>query len=170
MPEQEKEKFLTEFGNRVRQYRTEKKMSLDELARKCGYTSDNARSSIQKIEAGKSDVPASKIRLLAKALELPVNAIMGWPDEREAGCTANSSPLLRAALVEQYGLSAPEALTLYARLDASDQGEIRGEMKHMLRAGKYFAQEELLNAAHAIPDAPIEDVNFDESIMDSRDF
>lgn len=170
MSEQEKEQFLTEFGNRVRQYRTEKKMSLDELARKCGYTSDNARSSIQKIEAGKSDVPASKIRLLAKALELPVNVIMGCPDEREAGCNANGSLPLRTGLIEQYGLSAPEALALYARLDASDQGEIRGEMKHMLKADKYFTQEELLNAAHAIPDASIEDLKFDESIMDSGDF
>lgn len=170
MTKQEKQKFLIDFGNRVRQYRLEKKMSLDELARKCGYTSDNARSSIQKIEAGKSDVPASKIKLLANALEIPIDAIMGWSDEWDPKYNPNSKPASEIQLVKQYGKSVPEAFTLYAQLDSDDQGEIRGEMKHMLKADKYSVAQELLNAAHAISGASEEEQNYDENVMDSGDF
>lgn len=76
--DQEKQKYLQEFGNRVHQFRLEKGLSLDEVARKCGYTSENARSSIQKIEAGKSDLPASKIKALANALDIPLSSLMGF--------------------------------------------------------------------------------------------
>ena len=61
MTDKEKQTFLKEFGCRVKQHRIEKEMSQEELANLVGYTSDNARSSIQKIESGKSDLPASKI-------------------------------------------------------------------------------------------------------------
>ncbi len=77
-PEQEKQIYLHEFGNRVHQFRMSKGLSLDELARMCGYTSTNARSSIQKIEAGKSDLPASKIRALAAALGVSISELMDF--------------------------------------------------------------------------------------------
>lgn len=148
MTDNEKQEFLIAFGNRVRQLRTEKQMSLDELARKCGYTSDNARSSIQKIEAGKSDIPASKIRLIAKALEVPVSVIMGWCDEWDSSFDTEHLQFetkkceLDSAIEEFYGSSATEALSLYSQLDNDDQGEIRGEMKQMLKDEKYSVKKE----------------------------
>lgn len=151
MTDHEKQEFLIAFGNRVRQLRTEKQMSLDELARKCGYTSDNARSSIQKIEAGKSDIPASKIRLIAKALEVPVSVIMGWCDEWDSSIDikhlqAETKKLeLDSSIEEHYGKSAMEALSLYSQLDNDDQGEIRGEMKQMLKQEKYSVKKESSN-------------------------
>ncbi len=90
MTENEKQKILIAFGNRIRKLRTEKQMSQDELAKKSGYNSENARSSIQKIEAGKSDIPASKIKSLAKALDVPVSEIMGWADEPYNEITVNN--------------------------------------------------------------------------------
>lgn len=76
--EQEKQVYLQEFGSRVHQFRMNKGLSLDELARMCGYTSTNARSSIQKIEAGKSDLPASKIHALAAALGVSISELMDF--------------------------------------------------------------------------------------------
>ena len=81
MDSTEKAKFLEAFGSRVKKYRIEKELSQEALANLIGYTSDNARSSINKIEAGKSDLPASKIRLLAQALGVPIGSLMGWYDE-----------------------------------------------------------------------------------------
>ena len=66
MTDTEKQKFLADFGNRIRQLRIEKQMSLDELARKCGYTSDNARSSIQKLKPEKVMFQLQKFNYLLK--------------------------------------------------------------------------------------------------------
>ena len=53
-------------------------MSQDELAKRTGYTS---RTSIAKIEAGKIDLPQSKIALFADALDTTVAYLMGWEEE-----------------------------------------------------------------------------------------
>lgn len=145
MTEHEKQEFLVAFGNRIRKLRTDKQLSLDELARKCGYTSENARSSIQKIESGKSDIPASKIKALAQALEVPVGKIMGWYDEWDKSFDTeylSKNSKLIELIEEQHGKTAMEAFEMYIQLDNDDQGEIRGEMKQMLKADKYSIQKE----------------------------
>lgn len=53
------------FGQNLRRIRVSKNMTQDELAKKLGYTN---RSSINKIEVGRSDMPRSKIELAAKIL------------------------------------------------------------------------------------------------------
>ena len=53
-----------ELYNRIRQRREELHMTQDELAQAMGYKS---RSSINKIELGKSDIPQSKIKSFAEA-------------------------------------------------------------------------------------------------------
>ena len=148
MTEHEKQEFLVAFGNRIRKLRTDKQLSLDELARKCGYTSENARSSIQKIEAGKSDIPASKIKALAQALEVPIGEIMGWYDEWDKKFDTqhiSKSVELIELIEEQHGKAITEAFTMYIQLDSDDQGEIRGEMKQMLKGEKYSIQKESSN-------------------------
>lgn len=148
MTEHEKQEFLIGFGNRIRKLRTNKQLSLDELARKCGYNSENARSSIQKIEAGKSDIPASKIKLLAQALEVPIGEIMGWYDEWDNKFNTENiskSVELFELIEKEHGKSAGEAFTIYVQLDPEDQGEIRGEMKQMLKSEKYSIQKESSN-------------------------
>ena len=72
---------------------------------------------------------------------------------------------------KQHGKTASEAFGLYTQLDSDDQGEIRGEMKHMLKAEKYSSWEmPMLNAAHAIEGASEEDIQHDEEIMRAEDF
>lgn len=69
------------FGLRVRKYRTEREMTLQELADKCGYTS---RASINKIENGEVDVPTSKVQLIADALGVSPLDLMGKRDEPDS--------------------------------------------------------------------------------------
>lgn len=141
----EKAKFLEAFGSRVKKYRIEKELSQEALANLIGYTSDNARSSINKIESGKSDLPASKIRLLAQALGVPIGKLMGWWDEFDESHDTKeiqNEVNLIEQIELQHGKTASEAFGMYVQLDSDDQGEIRGEMKQMLKAEKYSAKEE----------------------------
>lgn len=148
MTDEKRKLFLVEFGNRVKKYRLERQMTLEELANKIGYTSENARSSVQKIEAGKSDPPASKIRKLAEALDIPVGVLMGWNDFDETFDTKKIQQEvdLIELIEQQHGKSTTEAFIMYTQLDVDDQGEIRGEMKQMLKSEKYAAKKELKNA------------------------
>lgn len=146
---QEKQAFLRDFGNRIRLLRTSQQMSLDELARKCGYTSENARSSIQKIEAGKSDIPASKIRQIANALNTTEAVLMGWEkDDRlnsEQIAQKIDMPDMIQIIKHKTNEATGQAVESYLQLDTEDQAEIRGEMKQMLKSGKY-KQDGLKNA------------------------
>jgi transcriptional regulator with XRE-family HTH domain len=61
----------------VKQYRTEKGMTLQELADRSGY---NDRSTVSKIERGMVDVPQSKILALADALGVTPLDLIGGDD------------------------------------------------------------------------------------------
>ena len=55
-------------------------MTQEDLALKMGYKS---KSTINKIELGKNDIPQSKIVNFAKALDTTPSYIMGWDEEIE---------------------------------------------------------------------------------------
>lgn len=63
----------------IKRRREELGISQEELAHKMGY---NSRSSIAKIEKGINDIPQSKIKAFAEALNTTPAYLMGWePDE-----------------------------------------------------------------------------------------
>lgn len=68
---------MSHMGNRIKQLREKHKMTQDELAHKLGYSS---RSSINKIEIGRSDLPQSKISLAAKILHTDPAFLLGWEE------------------------------------------------------------------------------------------
>ena len=72
-----------EIGARIASLREELGMTQEELARKVGYTASSSRSTIQKIEAGKSGVPTSKMPKFAEALGTTVPYLMGLEEEQE---------------------------------------------------------------------------------------
>ena len=61
----------------IRRRRIELNISQQELANKLGYTS---RTTIAKIEAGKIDLPNSKIEAFAEALDISPGVLMGWTE------------------------------------------------------------------------------------------
>ena len=61
------------LGDRIKRIRILRKLSQDELAQKCGYKS---RSTINKIEAGVNDVPQSKIKIIASALDVDDSVLL----------------------------------------------------------------------------------------------
>lgn len=141
MTDAEKKEYLKAFGERICQLRTERNMSQDELARKCGYTSDNARSSIQKIEAGRNDPPASKIQAIANALEVSLDALLeNLPNASDSNPSVKQSALYDD-VKEVFGDPACEMLKKFSRLDNSDQWKAIGKIEDLLENEKYSVKE-----------------------------
>lgn len=70
---------MAQIGDRIRMRREELGITQDELARRLGYKS---RSSVNKIELGKSDIYQSQIIAFAKALNTTPAYLMGWDEEK----------------------------------------------------------------------------------------
>lgn len=140
MNEDQRKQYLIEIGNRIKQLRTEKDMSQDELAKRSGYGS---RSTINKIELGINDVPQSKIKAIAEALGVSVGTLLCWDefDEKHDTKKIQKEVNLIERIEQQHGKITREAFEMYIQLDLDDQGEIRGEMKQMLKAEKYSAKD-----------------------------
>ena len=66
---------MLELYRRIKSRREELGMTQDDLARRLGYKS---RSSIQKIEKGENDIPQSKVKAFAEALDTTPEYLMGW--------------------------------------------------------------------------------------------
>ena len=77
--------------------------------------------------------------LLAKSGLIPMS------EPPEASGQPQSKSLSESEIMEQiksvYGETIGDTFSMYVLLDAGDQGEIRGEIKQMLKQGKYLKQE-----------------------------
>ena len=71
---------MTNIGNNIKRRRIELQMTQEDLAKKMGYKS---KSTINKIELGKNDIPQSKIVNFAKALDTTPSYLMGWEQEQK---------------------------------------------------------------------------------------
>ena len=67
-------------SKRIKEFRIRCGMTQEELAKSMGYRS---RSSINKIEKGKSDIPLPKIEELASILGTTPEYLMGWGNDNE---------------------------------------------------------------------------------------
>lgn len=68
------------IGERIKLKRNELKWSQRELCKRMGYSD---HSTIAKIEAGKVDIPQSRIVQFAEALGVSVAYLMGWEEKIE---------------------------------------------------------------------------------------
>ena len=109
---------LEEIGNRIKSLREEKGISQDELAKLTGYTS---RSSINKIELGKTNLSQSRITKIANALGVTPAYIMGWNHEDDKIDLSNhekqvikayrNKPEMQPAVDKLLGVENTDALT-----------------------------------------------------------
>lgn len=68
------------IGQKIKEKRTERGWSQRELASRMGY---NNNSTVARIEAGKVDIPQSRIVQFAEVLGVSVAYLMGWEEEIE---------------------------------------------------------------------------------------
>ena len=91
-------------------------LSQDELAKKTGYTS---RSSIAKIESGKVDLPQTKIKLFAEALETTQADLMGWDTKESILSIPNIIPLPQTKKIPLLGsIACGEPITAVENIDS----------------------------------------------------
>ncbi len=96
-----KGEVLQILGATIRRLREQSGMSLDELARKSGYTSDSSRSTMQKIESGQRDIPASKLKAIALALHTTPGELIGMVSPEPAPA-ATSLSADEESLIDDY--------------------------------------------------------------------
>lgn len=109
------------IGNKIKEIRTLKNMTQEELATKMNYKS---RSTINKIELGIADVSSSKVKEFARVLGVSVSYLMGWNEQKKAG---TKIPVLG---------SIPAGIPLEAIEEILDYEEISEDLSSR---GEYFA-------------------------------
>ena len=72
-----KDEYLCVLGKRIKEYRNNKGMSMQELADKAGYDS---RASIFRIENGSQDIPHRKLQKIAGALDVDIKVLLDGID------------------------------------------------------------------------------------------
>lgn len=135
-----KKEFMRTLGNNIRTYREQKGLSQEELANLCGWTTNNARSTISKIESGVNDVPTSKLKVIAEKLGVSVCDLMN------SSANVQTNDKIRKLIEQCYGKEVYETLSSLLDLDASDQKVIKTMIDSMLSAEKYSVKKESLNA------------------------
>ena len=115
---------MQDIGKNIRAARIAAGLTQEELAAKMGYKS---KSTINKIELGKNDIPQSKIKSFADVLGTTPSVLMGWEKMQQKNDTI-TDVIVRMRTDSEF-LSVVEALN---SLDA----EQLQSMKQMLSAFK----------------------------------
>lgn len=92
MDEFEKKAFMAAMGWRVRSRREYLKMSQEELAIRLNYKN---KASISRIEAGLNEIPQSKMKSFALALDTTVEYLMGWDKPSVDSLTQEELEIIR---------------------------------------------------------------------------
>lgn len=115
---------------------------------KMGYTQQQVaeimgitKSTYCGYETGKRQPDVAKIKLLANILCTSGDVLLETGFDQNRNLHLSNS--LSNQIEKEYGASSFQALELYGQLDVDDQGEIRGEIKQMLKAEKYLKKEEV---------------------------
>lgn len=87
----EKKAYLIALGQRIRKLRTDRGLTQQELADRCGFS---GRSVINRLEVGRNDINQNKLRKLADALGVDVADILYVNTDEEHNVQATKIPVL----------------------------------------------------------------------------
>lgn len=150
---------MESFSTRLKAALNIRNITAAELAANTGLS----KAQLSQYTNGKYEAKQKALYILAQALDVNEAWLMGYDVPMEKGqVTADTineweekyNPNGKLAketqaceLIEEcHGADAVDAVDLYIQLDANDRAEIRGEMKHMLKADKYAIKKESKNA------------------------
>ncbi len=123
-----------DLNEKIKKLRQENNLTLEELANAIGVSP----STILRYESGEiKNLRRDKIKKLADALFTTPAYLMGWEEEKKENKDSDYKALSKD---EQ------EIVSLYKNLDIQDKAEIKGTIKGMLKAEKYSALKNKLNA------------------------
>lgn len=109
------------IGERLRNLREKNSLTQEEVGKRIGVT----KATVNRYETGEIDIKRTIAIKLSEVFDVSPAYIMGWIDEENPE-TEDTQPDPDLVVLDAYRL-----------LDTEDKAEIRGEMKHMLKADKY---------------------------------
>jgi len=123
----------------------EKSLKIPDIARKCGLSDGTIRSAIVRKQKNVSLDVAFK---LSDGLGVSLERLNGMPEKvitsvepkgsKESLSTGEVAPGdIFTNIKQKLGEDTHDAVSMYVQLDRDDRGEVRGEMKQMLKADKY---------------------------------
>ena len=128
------------MGESIKHYRKQIGLTQEELESKLHPPVQ--RAAVNKWERGiVSNIKRSYIQQLASLFNVSPSELMCFDTSKGQNDNQLSQKNLTDQVKEAYGQTALDALALYTQLDSDDQGEIRGEMKQMLKASKYMEKD-----------------------------
>ena len=129
-----------EIGRKIRELRIKKGMSQGQLAKAVGYTSENSRSTINKVEQGQNDILQSKLMAYARALDVTVGYLLGVEDADEFDITEGHKSKVNAleAVKNAYGKDAAELLKVFAQLNELGQQKALEQINDLFEIKKYI--------------------------------
>ena len=82
----------TEIGKRIKAFRTDRGITLEQLARQAGFT----KGYLSKVEKSEKAPPVSTLRNIGKALDVTISALLGEESQRTSLCLVreNERPLV----------------------------------------------------------------------------
>ena len=131
-----RDELLKIMGDKIKYYRQRNGWTLVELVERCGWSqnaADRGKSTISKIEAGVSDIQASKIKTLAEVFGVSPVELMQMSEQ-------DQNELKVCELFEKcYGGEAFKAVQMFLKLDDADKKTIERMMTVMLADEKYIS-------------------------------
>lgn len=118
---------MIQFNKRLKFLREDSGLSQSELAKLIQIS----KSSINMYERGEREPKFETLEIIADYFNVDMDYLLGKSDIRKQFHD------IFADIKCQLGADTHEAVSMYVQLDQGDQGEIRGEMKQMLKADKY---------------------------------
>ncbi len=153
---------MPKFHERLKLLRMEKDLSqqvlADQISLCLGGSKSCSKSSINMYERGEREPGLELLEAFADFFNVDMDYLLGKSDipnkllwleninasidlEKLKQDIANEDQAEKL-IVAQYGKDVWDALCMYMQLDITDQGEIRGEMKQMLKSNKYSTNME----------------------------
>lgn len=130
-----------EFKDLIKKRRAEIGVTLEEIGKIVGVS----KATVQRWESGEiKNIRRDKIEKLSQALQTTPAYLMGW--EESAKTNSYNLPDIPSPTEVDPDMF---ILDMYKQLDTEDKAEIRGEIKHMLKADKYSDKEKDTKLKHA---------------------
>lgn len=139
-------------ADRLKQIMSERHLKQVDILEACKpycekYGIQLKKNDLSQYVSGKVEPKQDKLSILGMALNVNEVWLMGYnvPSGRDELTKLEKQLQNEVNLFEliekQHGRTTVEAFNMYFQLDSDDQGEIRGEMRQMLKSTKYLNRE-----------------------------
>ena len=145
----------SKIGAKIKSLRENNELSQSQLAELVGYKD---KTSIAKIEAGKVDLHQSKILAFSKALNVTPSFLLNLDSDKPESDQLIDNPAFFNRMLKYLEL-----------LNSKGKEEASKRIEELTYIPEYAADDNMLNAAHELPNSSKKEQKHDNDIMDNDD-